>query len=121
MEAKAIWKNVRAEIKRNKTTQKKLVTHLEGISYENLQQQIHHDRLPDAVEIFQIARALNTTVEFLITGKDIGEFSREERTVIEKYKILSDSNKNSVRLLIDSMLPVPQGGEAIQSNQEKAS
>jgi transcriptional regulator with XRE-family HTH domain len=91
MDAANIWKNVKSEIKRTKTTQKTLADKI-GISLGNLQQQIHHKRIPDAIEIFYIAKALHTSVEHLINGEEIDA----EFRVLEGFRQLSSDDKDEI-------------------------
>jgi len=88
MTAELIWKNVKAKIKSEKTTQKELASKIDGLTYDNLYQQIHYNRLPDAIELYQIAKSLKTTVEALITGKDGPELSNSEQELIKDFRKL---------------------------------
>jgi len=67
--------------------------------------------LPRADEALKIAKTMGTTVEYLITGKDVGGYSSEERELVVKYRNLSSENRRNVRVLIDSMLTVPVEGK----------
>ncbi|MGN0727990.1 helix-turn-helix domain-containing protein [Treponema sp.] len=62
------WCNVKNELEYNLMTQKELADKMQ-ISYNTLQSWITKDRLPDARQSVQIAKILNTTVEFLVTGR----------------------------------------------------
>lgn len=62
------WKNVKDELEYNLMTQKELAESI-NISYNTLQSWITKDRLPDAEKAVNIAKKLNTTVEYLVTGK----------------------------------------------------
>ncbi|MBR4600062.1 MAG: helix-turn-helix domain-containing protein, partial [Treponema sp.] len=63
------WQNVKEELDYNLITQKELVAKI-GISYNTLQSWITKDRLPDAAQALKIAKELNTSIEYLITGKN---------------------------------------------------
>ncbi|WP_407432520.1 helix-turn-helix domain-containing protein [Methanobrevibacter sp.] len=70
MENLDFWNRVKALIKENKITQEMLANKA-GISFNNLKQQIFYNRYPTADEAVKIAQVLNTTVEYLVTGKPI--------------------------------------------------
>ena len=89
------WINVKDELDYNLMTQKELAESI-NISYNTLQSWITKDRLPDAENAVKIADKLNTTVEYLVTGKQphhateqsrkiISELKREMNVLIDKY------------------------------------
>ena len=63
------WTNVKEELEYNLITQKELASAI-GISYNTLQSWITKDRLPDAEQALKIAKQLNTSIEYLVTGKN---------------------------------------------------
>ena len=63
------WTNVKEELEYNLITQKELASAI-GISYNTLQSWITKDRLPDAEQSLKIAKQLNTSIEYLVTGKN---------------------------------------------------
>lgn len=63
------WNRVKVLIKQSLTTQEGLAKSAD-LNFSNLKQQIFYNRLPDAAQATRIARALNTTVEFLVTGEE---------------------------------------------------
>ena len=63
------WNNVKELLEIKNLTQKELSA-ITGINLGTLKNQICRDVIPDAVSAVKIAKALNTTVEFLVTGKD---------------------------------------------------
>lgn len=62
------WQKVKEELEYNLITQKELAEKI-GISYNTLQSWITKDRLPDAEQALKIAKQLNTSIEYLVTGK----------------------------------------------------
>ncbi|MCI6259143.1 MAG: helix-turn-helix transcriptional regulator, partial [Spirochaetia bacterium] len=50
-------------------------------SYNTLQSWINRDRLPNAEQAVKIAEALNTSVEFLVTGKSSNKKNDHSKTV----------------------------------------
>lgn len=69
------WTNVNNLIKSRKTTQEALCNEL-GISLNTLRGWISKDILPRADEAVRIAKALDTTVEYLVTG-EVSDTARE--------------------------------------------
>ena len=67
MEISFFWQNVKILLKNNNLTQKKLAE-ICNISFGTLQGWITKLIVPDVFSSVKIAKALNTTVEFLVTG-----------------------------------------------------
>ena len=63
------WSNVKNELEYRGISQKELAAEISE-SYNTLQSWINRDRLPNALQAVRISRALGTTVEFLVTGRD---------------------------------------------------
>lgn len=59
-------------------------------SYNTLQSWINRDRLPNAEQAVKIADALNTSVEFLVTGKSNNRKNDHSKTV----KLLEQAIEN---------------------------
>ena len=70
------WDNVKELLDIKNLTQKELSA-LTGINLGTLKNQICRNVIPDAVEAVKIAQALNTTVEFLVTGIDDNKAAKE--------------------------------------------
>ena len=83
------WQNVKEELDYNLITQKDLAAAV-GISYNTLQSWINRDRLPNAEQAVKIADALNTSVEFLVTGKSNNRKNDHSKTV----KLLEQAIEN---------------------------
>jgi transcriptional regulator with XRE-family HTH domain len=71
MDGVFFWSLVKAEIKKQNTTQEWLASKI-GMPIGTLKQQIHFNRLPDTVFSYKIASALHTSVEYLVTGEEPG-------------------------------------------------
>ena len=76
------WQRVKELIKKQNTTQE-WVANASNVSFNNFKQQIFHKRIPSADEAVLIAKALNTTVEYLVTG-EVTDSSRELSELKEK-------------------------------------
>ena len=94
------WKNVKNELEYNLITQKELAAKL-GISYNTLQSWITKDRLPDAEQALKIAKELNTSIEYLVTGKvEHQEIKNPHiQDLLPKLNHLSDENLDLLGVL----------------------
>ena len=70
------WNNVKTLLDIRNLTQKELSA-LSDINLGTLKNQICRNVIPDAVEAVKIAKALNTTVEFLVTGTEENQAEKE--------------------------------------------
>lgn len=86
MEVQDLWKRVNDAIRHNSTTQRALALKC-GFTERRIESLSSGNRLPDAVEITKIAKALDTTVEYLVTGEDVNAYK-------EKYDSLVLALKN---------------------------
>lgn len=91
MTAINFWNRVNELLKKFKLTQKQL-----SISCNFSESRINNlsstKRLPDAIEVVIIAKALQTTVEYLVTGKEPNQ-SQEKSTQNLKQEILDVISK----------------------------
>lgn len=94
------WKNVKEELDYNLKTQKELASAI-GISYNTLQSWITKDRLPDAERALKIAKQLNTSVEYLVTGKTEEQKGVKQKlqNMIPKLNHLSDDNLDLIDVI----------------------
>lgn len=70
------WIRTNALIKQQNKTQRGLSIEC-GFSDRKIENQSSNDRIPDAVEAVAIAKALNTSVEYLVTGQDENAAAKE--------------------------------------------
>lgn len=94
MNEAGFWNNVKTLLRANKLTQSQLAD-LCGISYRLITSWINKDILPDAAQSVAIAKALGTTVEYLVTGEDIPPETMEShkdavRQILDSVKVLAD-------------------------------
>lgn len=80
------WTRTNALIKAQNKTQRGIALEC-GFSERKLENQSTNDRIPDAIEAVKIAHALNTTVEYLVTGE---EANKAEQELIELKAKLAD-------------------------------
>ena len=94
------WQKVKEELEYNLITQKELAEKI-GISYNTLQSWITKDRLPDAEQALKIAKQLNTSIEYLVTGKneDKNGIKQNLQEMIPKLNHLSNENLELIDLI----------------------
>ena len=73
------------ELEYNMMTQKQLADSIK-VSYNTFQSWITKDRLPNAEQAVKIAMALNTSVEYLVTGKQPQNTLAQSRHIITELK-----------------------------------
>lgn len=85
MESSELWKRINEKIKAHGTTQRALAIKC-GFTERRIESLSSSNRLPDAVEITKIAQALNTSVEFLVSGEDKNPVAEENIRLKEKIQ-----------------------------------
>ena len=83
------WLRVKEKLDYQDLTQRELADKIDE-SYNTLQSWINRDRLPNAEQAVKVADALNTSVEFLVTGRRTQSKSNHSRTV----KLLEEAIEN---------------------------
>ena len=83
------WLRVKDKLDFQDSTQRDLAQNINE-SYNTLQSWINRDRLPNAEQAVKIADALNTSVEFLVTGKSNNRKNDQSKTV----KLLEEAIEN---------------------------
>jgi len=74
------WLRVKDKLDYQDSTQRELAEKINE-SYNTLQSWINRDRLPNAEQAVRIADSLNTSVEFLVTGKIDSKKSDHSKTL----------------------------------------
>lgn len=88
MDVKDFWTNTNNLIKAQNKTQKTLSLEC-GFSERRIENLSANNRSPDIIEAIKIASALNTSVEFLVTGKENNQAVIELRELKQKLAELS--------------------------------
>ena len=83
------WERLNALIKERKVTQE-WVAAQSNIKYQTFRNWSARHIIPDAVQTVAIAKALHTTVEYLVTGDDSNPFKHELDSLKSELKELSD-------------------------------
>lgn len=99
--------NLKGELQYNGMLVKEL-SYKTGINKQTLDNYLSsHSTIPSADIAVKIAKALNTTVEYLVTGnknyKNIKNNNSEVSDFLEKYGKLTQDKKELVSKLIDSL------------------
>ncbi|MCL2481277.1 MAG: helix-turn-helix transcriptional regulator [Spirochaetaceae bacterium] len=94
---------MKKQIKKEKTIQEWVAKSC-GVSYGTFQNWIYRKILPDVQQGFDIAKALNTTVEYLITGKIDEDVPPEDLKILDKLKALNEVEKMEILNNIDFKL-----------------
>lgn len=98
------WRNVKDELDYNLITQKTLATSI-GVSYNTLQSWITKDRLPNVEQSLKIAQKLNTSVEYLVTGKNVEKNYIKPRiqNLNKKLNQLSDDDIDLIEKIVNKL------------------
>lgn len=81
------YENVKQLVKTNNLTLRSFIESL-GINYDSYNSCKKYNNLPRADEAVKIAQALNTTVEYLVTGEETNKAQQELDTLKQKLKEL---------------------------------
>lgn len=85
-------------------TTQEWVSQESGISFRTFTGWISKDRLPDVVQALSIAKALDTTVEYLVTGTDSGDpWIRENIEFIRHLKELTPEQLRLQKLQVKAI------------------
>ena len=82
------YDNVKKIVKKNNLTLRAFIESL-GINYDSYNSCKKYSNLPRADEAVKIAKALGTSVEFLVTGEESRQDVRELQEMKAKYDALS--------------------------------
>ena len=91
-----IGERIQDKINECKTSQAEL-SRKTGLSTTAISNYIKNNRIPKTVELYKIALELNTSMEYMITGKEqIQQLRIDEKELLELYEKLTDINKGKV-------------------------
>jgi transcriptional regulator with XRE-family HTH domain len=93
------WTRLKERIKANYTSQEWVANKIQ-VSFSTFRKWFTRKTYPDARESVEIARLLNTTVEYLVTGEGPYELDEEERRFMENYRRLSDHDRENISLAV---------------------
>ncbi len=105
------WKNVVSELEYKNIDRKELALKAD-FNVSNISKGIRENNIPSADTAVRIVKALNTSVEYLVTGiqenngdvtkKDFEDFQKC-RDFIRKLKILSEKEIQAIITLVDKL------------------
>jgi transcriptional regulator with XRE-family HTH domain len=76
-----------------------------------------HGTVPKADAVIRLAKALNTSVEYLITGVDDSGFSHEEKELIALYRRLDQHDKGEINEIINLKIKNAKKGDSLSSTE----
>jgi len=96
------WIHVKEEIKRQNTTQEWIAEQC-GISYATFRGWINYQRIPRADQAVAIAKALNTTVEYLVTEEKQDAWRPPPRyaDIVRYLDVMDNTGIEAVRVLAE--------------------
>jgi transcriptional regulator with XRE-family HTH domain len=97
------WERLKDRIKDRDLTQEWVARKLK-IPIGTFKNRLLRQTYPDAQEIVEIAKLLDTTVEYLVTGTDRTGCSEDERRIIEGYRQLSKYDKEHITVIIEAWI-----------------
>ncbi len=102
LDAVEIGKRIKEKQLEHKYKQKEIIEKT-GISKAAISNYINGSRVPDTEAILKLSITLETSIEWLLTGKSINEnFStEEEKAIIEAYKKADPAIKIATKKLLD--------------------
>lgn len=102
MEYTDFWERTNTLIKHLNKTQRGLALEC-GFTERRIETLSSNNRSPDIIEVVKIAKALNTSVEYLVTGKSQNSLANDEIQFLNNYKLLSTQNKKLLQGIISTM------------------
>lgn len=104
---KSFKENLKELLEYHDMTMKELA-YRAGISHRSIENYLNsRESIPPADYACKIAKVLNTTVEYLITGRDTNyekpKFSKEILSIINSYEHLTDNDQKLIENLVSSL------------------
>ena len=95
------WRRLRTEVKAKNTTQEWIAGQID-VPYGTFRNWITHKTYPNLKQGIEIAKLLETSAEYLITGVMIEGLSDTEQKLITAYRKLSSADKENVMLAVNA-------------------
>ena len=121
MDEMTFWTNTNKLIRERNSTQKALALQC-GFSQRRIESLSSSKRLPDVIEGVKIATALDTTVEFLVTGKshDAELNSLEEKNLIMQYRLLTKEQQAGIIALANAYTAGNEANGELEAQKKKS-
>ena len=97
------WARLKNEIKSKNTTQEWVACKI-GVPFGTFRKWMTRKTYPDVKEGIEIAKLLNTSVEYLMTGIENEDLNDTERELILAYRKLNLADRENVLLAINAWL-----------------
>ena len=97
------WMRLKNEIKTKNTTQEWIAGKV-GVPLSTFRKWMTRKTYPNTKEGIEIAKLLETSVEYLVTGIEPGGLNESERKLITAYRKLSSADKENVILAVHAWL-----------------
>jgi transcriptional regulator with XRE-family HTH domain len=94
------WDRLKDRIKDSDLTQERVARKLK-IPIGTFKNWLLRQTYPDAQEAVEIAKLLNTTVEYLVSGTDRSGYTEDERRLIDGYRQLSKYDQKHIAAIVD--------------------
>lgn len=110
LNAQEIAQRIKNLMKETNIRQKDLCE-ITGISRNTVTNYTAGERIPDTTNIYAIAKALNVTIEHILTGEEHNcgtHLTDEEKNILKMYNELSEKNKGKIELLLEQKLEEQQ-------------
>jgi hypothetical protein len=99
MNADILWQRVNKLIKEQNKTQRSLSLQC-GFTERRIESLVSRNTLPDALEIYTIAKNLDVSVEWLATGKDPDGLSEDERELFSDWRVIDPAGQELIKSMI---------------------
>ena len=95
------WGRLKNEIKAQNTTQEWIAGKI-GVPLSTFRKWMTRKTYPDAREAVEIAKLLETSAEYLVTGFTPENLNDTEQKLIRAYRKLNSTNQENAMLVVDS-------------------
>jgi transcriptional regulator with XRE-family HTH domain len=95
------WDRLKTGIKDRDLTQERVARRLK-IPIGTFKNWLLRETYPDAREAVEIAKLLNTTVEYLVCGVERSGETEDERKLLDGYRQLSKYDKEHIAAVVDA-------------------
>ena len=95
------WTRLKGEIKAKNTTQEWIASKI-GVPFGTFRKWMTRKTYPSMKDGQEIAKLLNTSVEYLLTGVEPEYFYDAERELMKAYRKLSPADKKNVLLAVNA-------------------
>jgi len=100
------WIRLKNTIKSQNTTQE-WVSGKIGVPLSTFRKWMTRKTYPDLKQGLEIAKLLDTSVEYLVTGVNPKKFNTDEQHIVTAYRKLSREDQINITLIINALLRKP--------------